>query len=137
MAKSSLRTSCFQGPGGLGEEAWCVPGPRLVAHLLWLDAAVLHDGQEQLRGQVAVEGVVAAQPLQEREHELRVLRHREVLVQGLQQRGRAEGPRGPPPVSRRPGRPRVCSETKLGCAFTQGQSEHQLHRLQRPQEVPT
>ena len=80
MAKSSLRTSCFQGPGGLGEEAWCVPGPRLVAHLLWLDAAVLHDGQEQLRGQVAVEGVMAAQPLQEREHELRVLRHREVLV---------------------------------------------------------
>lgn len=137
MAKSSLRTSCFQGSGGLGEEAWYVHGPCLAAHLLWLDATVLHDGHEQLRGQVAVEGVVATQPLQEREHELCVLSHREVLVQGLQQRGRAEGPRVPSPGSRCPGRPHVCLKTKLGCALTQGQSEHQLHRVQRPQEGST
>ena len=73
--------------------------PPLAAHLLWLDAAVLHDGQEQLRGQVAAEAVVAAQPLPEREHKLHVLRLRQGLVHGLPQRGRAEGRGRPPPAA--------------------------------------
>lgn len=84
-----------------GEGGLLLPQPRarrgpaasaLGAHLLWPDAVVLNDCQEQLRGQVAVQGVVAAEALQEREDELRVLGHRQVLVQGLRQRGWAEGP---------------------------------------------
>lgn len=71
------------------------------AHLLLPDAVVLKDHEEELRGEVAVQGPGAAEPVQEREDELCVLGHRQAPVQGLCRRGWAEGRR----VGRRPGCP--------------------------------
>lgn len=65
------------------------PGPG--SHLLLLDAVVLRDHEEELRGEVTLREAVAAEPVQEREYKLRVLGHAQVLVQGLCQRGLAEG----------------------------------------------
>lgn len=68
--------------------------PDLGPHLLLPGALVLQDHLEELGGEVAVQAVEAAEPVHEREDELRVLGHGQVLVQGLCQRGWAEGPRG-------------------------------------------
>lgn len=77
-----------------GAEGPFQPGPG--AHLLPLDAVVLRGHQEELGSEVAAQVAGAAEPVQEREHELRVLGHRQGPVQGLCQRGWAEGPRGQP-----------------------------------------
>lgn len=92
----SRSSQCLQGGTQHTEERAAPAGLRRRAHLLRLDAVVLEDEEEQLCGQVAAQAVAAAELVQEREDELRVLGHRQVLVQGLCQRGWTEGPRGPP-----------------------------------------
>lgn len=61
------------------------PSPRRqpAAHLLHLDALVLEDHEKQLRGQVTLQVVVAAEPSQEGEDELCMLGRRQAPVQGL------------------------------------------------------
>lgn len=108
--------------------------PDLGAHLLLPGALVLQDHLEELGGEVAVQAVEAAEPVHEREDELRVLGHGQVLVQGLCQRGWAEGPRGQQwsrpscTWARRRGRG-LCPSPKT--------EEHQAHSPAGPKEGPS
>lgn len=53
---------------------------RLGAHLLLPDALGPQDHLQELGGEVAVQVAAAAEPVHEREDELRVLHHGQVLV---------------------------------------------------------
>lgn len=80
MAKSSLRTSCLQSSGGLGEEARCAHSPRWqpTCSGLMLRSCVMVRSSSEARWQL-------------RASWLHSLRLRQVLVQGLLQSGQAEG----------------------------------------------
>lgn len=72
-APSQLRTWALPTQRGLGARP----------HLLKLDASILEDQQQDLGGQVAAQVAVTVEAVQQREDQLCVLRHRQVLAEGL------------------------------------------------------
>jgi hypothetical protein len=82
----------------------CPPREPLVSpYLLWPDAGLAEDQLEELAGQVTAQVAAAAEAVQQREDQLCVLRHCQVLLEGLW-RGREGVGKGVPLVSSSPGK---------------------------------